>query len=169
MTTMICARTGLTFEAASNRQKNHPLVRELLNEAAGKHAKPGEYAEASRLLAEVKEAGATDIDEALAMVRQALDEWREQAPSRTQRTVGMMMRERKAAKAERERINNILRAHGYTWHYETEESMDVFGATAFDTTFGANTPEGWILTGPDGKTTSIEKAMRKIEANHATP
>jgi acyl-CoA reductase-like NAD-dependent aldehyde dehydrogenase len=168
MPIITCARTGIAFEAASNRQKNHPLVSELLNEAAGKHAKPGEYAEASRLLAEVKAAGATDIDEAMTTVRAALAEWREQAPGRTRRTVGMILREQKEQRRERERVNAILRSHGYTWRYETEESMDVFGATAFETTFGAHTPEGWLLVDPDGRVTNVERALREIEARHAS-
>lgn len=73
-------------------------------------------------------------------------------------------RARRERKANREKTNSILRAHGYWWNREDEESMDRFGATAFETTYGPHVSVVWELVAPDGRTVTVEQALAEIAA-----
>lgn len=76
MFTTTCDKTGIQFEAESKRQKNHPLVSKFLD-AAGKDN--GRYVGASRkaqeILASIKRAGYTDINEAIAEASAVYADW----------------------------------------------------------------------------------------------
>lgn len=76
MITMTCDKTGIQFEADSKRQKNHPKVSAFLNEAGKDN---GRYIGASRkaqqILAEIKSAGYSDIDEAIAEAKAVYADW----------------------------------------------------------------------------------------------
>lgn len=76
MITMTCDKTGIEFQAESKRQKNHPLVSRFLNDAGKDN---GRYAGASRqaqqILASIKAAGYTDINEAIAEAKAVYADW----------------------------------------------------------------------------------------------
>lgn len=72
-------------------------------------------------------------------------------------------RARREQKAKRKETNRILRAHGYTWNREDEESMDAFGANAFGQMYG-NASFVWELIAPDGRTVTVAQALAEIEA-----
>lgn len=76
MFTMICDKTGIEFQAESKRQKNHPLASAFLNEAAKDN---GRYISASRkakeILADIKAAGYSDINEAIAEAQSVYADW----------------------------------------------------------------------------------------------
>lgn len=76
MIAITCDKTGITFEAESKRQKNHPLVSKFLD-AAGKDN--GRYIGASRkaqqILAEIKSAGYGDINDAITEANAVYADW----------------------------------------------------------------------------------------------
>lgn len=120
-----CQYTGIEFEAESKRNKNHPTVTRFLNEANedGKRA-VGAYAQAKQLLTEA--AGNFDnIDDLMAFVNAAYENWKSGAKGYTVVT----HKQRMAAQRERDEAwRNRNR--------ETEESMDFAGPGAFRATYG---------------------------------
>lgn len=163
MITMTCDKTGIQFEASSKRQKNHPLASAFLNEANAdsRHYK-GSYQAAQQILAEVKAAGISDINEAMEYANSAYAAWRNgSAKPVIRRTNGDRIRERKANSRSREAVNAILRQHGYRWSREDAESMDAFGAGVFESMYG-NVSHVWTLMAPDGSEVSVNEAFRRI-------
>ncbi len=154
-----CDKTGIQFETDSKRQKNHPAVSALLNQAA----KDGVYNAAIEALAEVKSSGGYTIDEALALARSRMTESENEKWQRV-RATEIARKAQADARAERRYQNDVLRKHGYTWHKEDEESMDVFGATAFEDRYGDNVSSVWILTAPDGREVTVQQALAEINA-----
>lgn len=91
-----CQHTGIEFEAASKRSKNHPLVAKFLDAASSDRFKIGAYAEAKRLLAEAR--GQFDnIDDLMSAVNEAYNDWYNAAPGVKVKTL-----------AERKAIGNAL-------------------------------------------------------------
>lgn len=72
--TMTCQYTGIEFEAASKRSKNHPQVSVFLDEAAKDRFHVGAYSKAKELLTEAK-GQSSDIDEIITAVRHAFAAW----------------------------------------------------------------------------------------------
>ena len=143
MYTIICDKTGIQFESDSKRTKNHPLATAFLDSANkdGRHY-VGAYGSAREILEQIKATGFTDIKEAMAAAQEAFEAWKKNgAKPIVRKTVGDYLRESK----KRNETNARLRAHGYLWHKEDEESMDAFGATAFESIYG-NASGIWILT-----------------------
>lgn len=66
-------------------------------------------------------------------------------------------------KIERARVNQLLRRYGYRWERIDEESMDCFGAQAFQEMYG-DRDVVWILHAPDGTETTTTDAMQAIAA-----
>lgn len=154
-----CDKTGIQFETDSKRQKNHPAVSALLNQAA----KDGVYNAALEAMQEVKETGGYTIDEALAFVRSRMTESENEKWQRV-RSAEIARKAQADARAERRYQNDVLRKHGYTWHKEDEESMDAFGATAFEERYGSNVSSVWELTAPDGRTVTVQQALEEIKS-----
>jgi len=74
MTTITCQYTGINFEAASTRTKNHSKVTKFLDEASKDRFHVGAYGKAKELLAAAK--GQTDnIDELMVAVQDAFAAW----------------------------------------------------------------------------------------------
>lgn len=72
--TVKCQYTGIEFESASNRSKNHPKVAKFLDEASKDRFHVGAYNKAKELLAAAK--GQTDnIDELMTAVNDAFTAW----------------------------------------------------------------------------------------------
>lgn len=156
-----CARTGIEFETDSNRQKNHPEISAVLAEASKDKQNAGAYRAAAKACEAIKADGTYTIGEAVEFIRQAVTEGSVPQQARTR---GTAMRQRKEQRRSREQINAILRQHGYTWSKEDEESMDVFGATAFECTYGAGLSAVWTLAAPDGREVTVQQALAEIEA-----
>lgn len=154
-----CDKTGIQFEAGSKRQRNHPQISSLLNEAAKDKYNTGAYRIALEACGEIKSNGMQDISEAIALIRERMGG--NTNAKLNQRAVEQ--RERKASREERDRVNSILRANGYRWHKEDEESMDAFGANAFEDTYGTGASAAWSLVSPDGRTVSVTQALREIK------
>lgn len=74
MPTITCQYTGIQFEAASSRTKNHPLVAKFVDEASKDRFHIGAYAKAKELLAAAK-GQSDDINEIMTAVRSAFDAW----------------------------------------------------------------------------------------------
>lgn len=72
--TVSCQYTGIEFEAASARSKNHPKIARFLEEASKDRFHVGAYAKAKDLLTEAK--GQSDnIDEIMVAVQDAFNAW----------------------------------------------------------------------------------------------
>jgi hypothetical protein len=169
MITVTCQYTGIEFEARSKRSKNHPQVSEFLN-AANKDSNHyrGSYQAAKDIFAQIKTQNITKIDEAMQLAAQAYEEWKSgDAAPVIRKTQGDLLREKKQYSKEREKINSVLRQHGYRWHKEDEESMDFAGATAFESTYGRGLSYVWTLSAPDGREVTINQALAEIEKNKA--
>ena len=164
MVTVKCQYTGIEFEAATKRTKNHPLVSAFLNEAnADKHTN-GAYRKALEILEELS-GQYESIEPLMAEAKSRYTEWKdgaaEQATSR--RAVQRQAEQAKAdAKARRAATNARLKAHGYRWVKEDEESMDYAGPLAFEQAYGNNVSYVWVLVSPDGREVSVEEALSEI-------
>lgn len=163
-----CQYTGIVFEATSKRQKNHPRVSALLNDAA--KAGPAAYGTAKERLEEARQAGMTDIGEIIAFVRTGAMHAQAQFDRRVaddrqarKEAAKEAAKEARHRRNEREHTNGILRAGGYRWIKEDEESMDAFGAGAFQAIYG-NRDYVWLLIDNDGRKVSVHQAMQEMAA-----
>lgn len=147
MVTIVCQYTRVEFEANSKRSKNHPAVSALLNEAAKNKYNPNAYRTAVDALAEAKANGMTDISEIIAFAQDRINSANDVA---YQRRI-----EAEQAKKARDEQRRLLKAHGYYWHREDEESMDFAGPNAFD-------GQTWTLYGPDHRSVTVAEALEKI-------
>lgn len=74
MPTITCQYTGIQFEAASSRSKNHPLVAKFIDEASKDRFHVGAYAKAKELLNAAK-GQSDDINEIMSAVNEAFAAW----------------------------------------------------------------------------------------------
>lgn len=147
-----CQHSGIEFEAASRRTKQHPAVAELKNRAN----KDGTYRQMNEALDAVrKEGGYETIDEYINLVKQQMNGV-ESYKARQLR----FRAEREAARDEirqrRQKQNAILREHGYTWHAEYVDR----DAPALEM---RDEGKYFYLTAPDGRIVTVEQAMAEIE------
>ena len=166
MVTVKCQYTGIEFEAATKRTKNHPLVSAFLNEANSDKHTNGAYRMAQQIMAELS-GQYESIEPLMAEANSRYAAWKsgaaEQATSR--RAVQRQAEKAKAdAKARRAATNAHLKAHGYRWVKENEESMDYAGPSAFAQTYGDSVSYVWVLVAPDGREVSVEEALSEISA-----
>jgi hypothetical protein len=160
MVTVICDKTGIKFEAASRRQKNHPRVSSLLNWAANT-GKPGAYAVALSLFAECKAEGMTDLAAILEWVKEGVSEFNaasSEAEWQRKQQHKEDERQRRARYKERQYTNGILREGGYRWvnfGFESEEDADFTNFNAV--TIGPD----WHLYHGDREVT-IRQAMQEM-------
>jgi len=161
-----CQYTGIVFEATSKRQKNHPRVSALLNEAA--KAGPAAYGTTKERLEQARQAGMTDISEVITFVRTGAMQAQAQLDQRIANDRQARKDADKArhyARNEREHTNSILRTGGYRWIKEDEESMDAFGANAFQSIYG-NRDYVWLLIDGEGREVSTRQAMTEMAAKN---
>ncbi|SRR6266700_1168480 len=150
MVKVICEKTGIEFEAATKRTKNHPSIMMILNDAN----KYGWYADALEALKSGRKSGFSMIEQFVSALRNAEEQYKEQ----TNAVYAAQNRERKAveeAKRQREIRNSLLRDRGYEWTdlgYAPDEEID--------NSFLGRLPEhDWHLKAPDGKLVSLKDAM----------
>lgn len=159
MVTVVCDKTGVTFEADSRRQKNHPRVSKFLNSCAGDKHNPGAYNMALAAFRQAKAEGMTDIDAIMTFAEQYVSEGgdfarqQRQERQRAQADAEKVLEEkRQRIKAERKAQNEFLRQHGYTWRKE---------AADFDEEEEGE-PSLWVLRAPDGQAVSVAQALDEI-------
>lgn len=144
-----CEKTGITFEAASKRTKNHPQIMSLLTEAN----RNGWYHQALEAIKQGREQGFTTIEQFLAAMRES-----EQGAKQIRYTQiderNQQKRALEEARRQRHITNTFLREHGYHWEkYENdEEDQDFFGAPAVE----------WDLWSPDNHIVSVKEAMQQL-------
>lgn len=159
MITVKCQHTGIEFEAASKRTKMHPAISAIKNEAA----KDGTYRQVMEAITAAEKETWTSIEDAVEFITD-MAAGRITAKRNADRAAGAEKaaaeKARKDAAQARKERNDKLYRNGYRWSKETEESMDIFGATAFDAE-GGNT---WILTAPDGRIVTVKQAMSEINS-----
>ena len=122
MITVVCQYTGVEFEAASKRQRNHPAVAAFLNAAAA-DKKVGAYAEAKNILYAAAANGGS-IEEIMNSANSKFAEWRAVAVGRQ-------------VESHSERVQRGARiAAGIMADRRGQndrDRMDIFGATAYET------------------------------------
>ena len=160
MITITCQYTGVTFEADSRRQKNHPRVSKFLNACANDKGNLNAYHMAKGAFRMAKEAGLTDIDEIMAFAERYLSEsWTTQLQraldrKNAQDAVDRAFEEkRQRTNTERKAQNEILRQHGYTWRKESTEPWND------DDDDG---PTEWVLRSTDGREVTPAQALDEI-------
>lgn len=153
----ICEKTGLTFEAKSKRQRNHPAIMVVVNEAN----KDGWYNQCLQACETGKDAGLSTLQEFLDLLDETRRAWREQ---RDQSVSAYLDRKRAEKEARRDKAvtNSLLAGRGYTWSklgFKDEEEADAFDI---------NAPIGqdWQLFAPDSRAVTVRQAMEELAAQN---
>jgi len=149
MVTVTCEKTGIQFEAATKRTKNHPTIMAILNEAN----RYGWYSQALEAIKQGREAGYTTIEQFQVALTEAEAAYKEQRAVLIHKQV-QEQREAKEARRQRYVTNELLRGRGYTWRkFENdEEDQDFFGAPEYE----------WTLYSPDNRPVSVQEAMQEL-------
>lgn len=157
MAAKTCQYTG--WELSSPRAKNHPKVARLLDEAASN----GTYRAVVNAMTAARDGGATgnEVLAAGAAAHQQQASANDQSARAAADRERTLDRERRAERERRDQINTVLHKGGYRWRREDEESMDRFGATAFDDLYGSR-DHAWILVAPDGRTVTVREALTAL-------
>jgi hypothetical protein len=154
MVKIICEKTGIEFEAASKRTKNHPQIMVVVNEAN----RDGWYTQCLTALKAGREAGFTTLGEFIEL----LDETRKAAREQRDMQIGTFMdRKRAAQEARRQRfiLNDFLRENGYHWSDLAMDPEDV------DNSFTGHLPtHDWQLFSSDNRAVSVKQAMQELAA-----
>lgn len=158
MVTVICEKTGIEFEAATKRTKNHPIIMAWVNDAA----KDGWYNTALETIRKCRQDGATTLEQFVTALRQAETTFKEQSNAAY---AAKIERERQQKEAKRQRYitNSFLREHGYRWvnlGFEDEEEADAFGLIGpqYEHLIG----KYWQLFSPDDRAVSVQEAMQEL-------
>jgi hypothetical protein len=153
MVKVTCEKTGVEFEAATKRTKNHPQIMGWINDAY----KDGWYAQCLDAIKDGREAGLDRIEDFLSL----LAETEKAAKAQQQADYSATLAEKRAAKeARRQRfiLNSFLREHGCRWRnvgFADEEEADAFDINA---TVGNE----WCLFDSEGNATTVRAAMQQI-------
>lgn len=158
--TVTCQYTGIEFEAASKRSKNHPAVSRLLTEASNDKHNPNRYRLTVNAFAEARKAGLTDIDEIMTFVNEVVTNGVE-AAYRQRKAAAEQQRAqdeaRKEAQQRRRDRNALLYRHGYRWIKESEEDRDFHAGFMTDPLI-----DQWQLIAADGRTVTVQQALEEI-------
>lgn len=146
--TIKCQHSGIEFEAATRRTKQHPYV------AAAKKAasKDGRHRELDKALSDVAEdSNYTTIEEYMQQVNERL---KGVETIQVKREVARQEYKRRyeaagRATANRFFVNAKLKQHGYQWFKLPNFVLDT---------------DEWELHAPDGRTVTVDEALAEIEA-----
>lgn len=141
MVKIVCQFTGIEFEAATKRSKNHPRISNLLNEAN----RDGWYSAALDSIKKNRGAGVKDIKEFVAAAYSAKEAYftKKDADFAAQAEAVRKNKEQmEAAKEARIAQNNFLREHGYHWSKTGYSSYDAYEEGG---------PDEWELIAADGR------------------
>ena len=155
-------KTGIEFQSDSRRQKNHPEISRLLNQAARDGG--ASYRDALEACNEIKIAGSYTIEQAVEYINAIVSG--KAAEYRAKRNADRLAdREREQRieeqKRQRRETNAFLRKHGYVWQkegYASEEDADHIAGFA-----SAPIGKYWTLYAPDNRVVSVEQALKEIE------
>lgn len=149
MVQVTCEKTGVVFEAATRRTKNHPTIMGWLNEAAS----AGWYKQALATIQQGREQGWTTIEQFVDALR--VTEVQAKAANDAA-YVAEQERKRAVQDARRDRFttNSFLRERGYKWKkFENdEEDVDLLGLPEYE----------WTLYSPDHRVVSAQEAMLEL-------
>ena len=151
MVEIICEKTGITFEAATRRTKNHPQIMAWLSEAY----KDGWLSTAESIVRDGKVQGWTDVNQFIEALRAAESAAKDSVKAENTRRTEQEFAA-KEARRQRYITNDLLRSRGYHWKkFENdEEDMDFYGAPAVE----------WSLWSPDNRTVTVTEAMQELAA-----
>jgi hypothetical protein len=158
MVSKVCQYSGLPLD--NPRAKNHPLVTRLLNRA-DQEGVYGAVRDAMWSAVAAGRVGQAVIDAGEAALPSAVDRNR----ARSQQAADAALaaeQERRTTLRRRDAVNSALSRAGYRWQREDEESMDRFGATAFNAIYGGQSESVWFIVAPDGRTLSLQQALAEI-------
>jgi hypothetical protein len=149
MVLVTCEKTGIQFEAATRRTKNHPTIMGWLNQAA----KDGWYNQAYATIKQGREQGFTSIDQFV----DALRVTEVQAKAANDAAYAAEQERKRAvqdARRDRFTTNAFLREHGYKWHKfeHDEEDIDLLNLPQFE----------YTLYSPDHRAVSVKEAMLEL-------
>lgn len=149
-----CEKTGVQFEARSVRQKNHPAIMSIINEAT----RHGWYREAIAKLDSLKGHYAS-IEPYIEALREVEAQYKQAKSDRIHKYV---KDETHAKEGRRARFvtNDFLRTNGYRWSdlgFDDEEEID----NAYT---GATPRHDWQLFSSDGRAVTLEEAMQELAA-----
>lgn len=163
MVEITCNESGIKFEAATRRTKQHPLIAD----AKAKANKDKMYSQLNDALATVRrEGGYTTIEEFMARVNAIMrGEKDAKAEATAKRLREDKAREdaRQQARANRYTQNLILRKHGYTWHKVAVGTEDDVLPNSYMAGVGELSHYRWELSAPDGRIVTVAQAMAEIE------
>lgn len=148
-----CEKTGIEFEAASKRTKNHPTIMGILSDAY----RDGWHSDALAAIKNGRAAGFTSIEQFVTAMREA----EEQYKLRTNAAYAAeSQRKREAEEIRRQRhvTNSLLRSRGYEWqrgYSDSDIENDIWNGEGEAT--GA-----WELVSPDHRTVSMKEAMLEL-------
>jgi len=152
MVQVTCEKSGLVFEAATRRTKNHPTIMYWLSEAF----KDGWNQVAYDTVVEGRKAGFTTIEQFVASLEQAKEK------ALTERNAVIAARrkeekERQEAYRLRKIVNRFLYDHDYRWsdvgYHDQEIDNSIIGSL----------PEhDWQLFAPDHRIVSVKEAMQEL-------
>lgn len=149
MVEVICEKSGLRFESATKRTKNHPQIMGWINDAY----KDGWYQQCLNIIKEGREQGWTTMEQFAEALRDA-----EMAAKAEQNAhiaaENQRKREREEARRQRSITNSLLRGRGYNWQKweNDEEDVDLYGAPEVE----------WTLLSPDNRAVSMKQAMLEL-------
>lgn len=154
MVTIVCEVSGIEFEAATRRTKQHPKIAELKQRAF----KDGTGRELGDVLGTVRKSGGyTTIDEFITLVENKM-KGVETYKMRQIRYEAERREDYERVQRERNERNALLKANGYTWHaYELYEEDDGYN----DRPFADN--KRFYLESPDGEIVSVSQALDEIK------
>jgi hypothetical protein len=154
-----CQHSGIEFEAATARTKQHPLVAEIKNDST----KKGNYREVNQALANVAKAGGySTIEEYMSMVKADLksqDAKADEAAAKRREFAKEEEARKEALRQKREEQNAVLKANGYKW---TKDEVGTEGAAAYGGGSGEFSHYAWTLWSPDNRVVTVEQAMDEI-------
>lgn len=164
MVTITCQESGLQFEAATARTKQHPRIAEL--KAWGN--KQQKYREVNDALVAVRKAGGyTTIDEYMALAQKHIDGVVAAARARHDRAAAEERADaerRDQAKRERQARNTRLNAAGYTWRKDAIGTEESWAPGGYGAGIGEFSHYEYTLVAPDGREINEAAALRIINS-----
>jgi hypothetical protein len=163
MVIVICQHSGIEFEAATKRTKQHPDIASLKDRAN----KDGNYREVGDALDTVKKAGGyATIEEYMGLVRAELQKKRDAFLARAAKQREWQAKD-EAEKAEREARraaeNELLKANGYVWRKEAIGTEDSDMRGSYGAGVGEFSHYEWRLYAADGREVSKDHALAEIK------
>lgn len=154
MVNVTCEKTGLVFEAATRRTKNHPSIMFVLGEAN----KGGWYTQALDAIKRGREAGFTTVEQFVAAMRDAESAFNAEQRAAYSAEVSQRLAREEAAR-QRHILNEWLRESDYHWSNLGQSAEEL--EDGFDIFVNDDEAPAWQLFDRDNKPVSIKQAMQR--------